>query len=109
MEALQEPCSDESLAKIATNFQTWETTSVYLGITVHELDDIKNDFYKTQLKKKAVLDKWVKKSGVDATYLSLIKALHRDKNIEMIDEILKLLQQEGMYIAQFITLNNENI
>ena len=60
-----------------------------LGFTQMEIIDITRDAPTVEKKVMAVLNQWLRKTGLDATYYSLANAFFQMKDLELADRVLK--------------------
>ena len=66
-------CQDIETTQIAERIVDWETLAPYLGLDDRHRKAIRINNSTHELRKKAMLDKWVHDNADEATYLYLIK------------------------------------
>ena len=65
--------SGEDLEKISCSL--WRKLPKHLGLEESVVDDLERDFRTEEERRGALLKKWKRREGFDATYIVLIKAL----------------------------------
>lgn len=73
-EILRKVVGDREIADIAKKIVSWEEFSPYLGISEAEVQEIKDDYSESRLRKSRMLKIWRTNNGDRATYENLIKA-----------------------------------
>ena len=72
-DALDTPLTEQQLAKISRSLSQWQVKGIILGLTEGEIEDIREDYRTNEMQKVAMLRKWAKKNGDQATLRLLIK------------------------------------
>lgn len=90
--ALKKKCTEEHLRDIAREMDNWEYYASNLGLSTGEIDDLKEEFRKTGVKKERCLLIWKQKAGFKANYGYLVNVFLRCKNAEMAEYVCRLLK-----------------
>ena len=89
---------DQLLVTIARCFDSWRSTAPYLGLKRPQIKDIEEDYSNEEDRKLAVLRRWMEKNEDEVTYLNFISALEANEDHEMIEHVLKCLNETSEYI-----------
>ena len=71
-EELDTPLTEQQLAKISRSLSQWKVKGAILGLTEGEIEDIWEDNRSNEVQKVAMLRKWARKNGDQATLRLLI-------------------------------------
>ncbi len=92
-EALEARCSEEHLRDIARKMGDWEYHASYLGLSTADIDDLKEEFRRTGVKKERMLFLWKQRAVFKATYRYLVEDVFlKCGNAEMAEFVCKLLK-----------------
>ena len=86
---LLEKCSDDIFLNLGVNFDY--SLGISLGLGRADIEAIKRDNDTDQNRVIALLWKWKKVNGSDATYLTLIESLIKCQNVEAADNVIQYL------------------
>ena len=89
-DALDCPCSDTHLMKIANDLTDWEIVAYALGISQAEVEEVDRMYETLPLKGANMLLKWKNKLKGDATYQRIITAFSFLERHDMADRVLRV-------------------
>ena len=92
---LTRPCTDEHLAEIANSVPDWRAVSPFLGLTEAEEIAILESTHSVPARRMAMLRKWKRKQGPQATYKRLCQAFQKCGSRDLEQKIIEILVAES--------------
>ena len=71
-DTLRQRCSDEHLRDIAKKVDNWEVYAPYLGFESRDIEDLKEQFKRPELRSSNAFLKWKERAAFKATYHYLV-------------------------------------
>ena len=92
--------SDAHIRSLRGEIKEWQSFMNALGLSEKEIRYIDFSEQQQTMKRHSALRKWKKKIGLNASYLSLLKACFKIEDKELAEKILELLNQtnRGKYL-----------
>ena len=72
---LTQRCSDQHLQEIARRVKNWEPYAPCLGLGANDIEDLKDEFRKPELRSFNAFQRWKEKAAFKATYLYLVESV----------------------------------
>lgn len=92
-EALKKRCTGDHLREIAKKMDNWEYYAGHLGLSPADIDDLKEEFKKSGVKKDRALLLWKQKAAFKANYLFLVEVFLKCDNAEMAEFVCNLCKK----------------
>ena len=71
----------------------------FLNLTLPEISAIEEDGQTAEQRRKMVLDKWIKKNGMEAKYICLLEVCLEAKDRELADRICEEVKKKVTFIG----------
>ena len=91
--ALEQKCTEKHLATIAQSITSWKEVCPFLGLTQQDEENIESDNKKNADCKVAMMRRWSKVNGEEATYFNLAEAFECVKWRDCIYALLDLFEE----------------
>jgi hypothetical protein len=73
----------------------WESLATFIGVPPEDVDDIKDEYRKPMARRLAMMRKWHRLWGSEATYLRLLEGLRQIGRRDLIESLKQKMQQQS--------------
>lgn len=94
---LQRQVSEAHVLQFSRFCTPWELMGSYFGLTSADISAIARDEHNTELKRRAVIQRWKEANAFKATYHNFIKVLLDHEKAQSAYEVCCILGKEGKW------------
>ncbi len=89
-EQLATPCPTDQCNELAMKLDRWELLAPFIGLSEGDCTAIKENNSSYELQRLAMISKWKKMYGSEATYLKLALGLEKIQQFDLIEDLCRL-------------------
>ena len=93
-------CSQGIIFEISIEIVSWKMLGHLLGIPEEKLVAIQRDNHTEDERRVVMLQTWRQQQGSQATYLSLMMALHQHRRCDLVDQLCCMIKSHAAVITR---------